>query len=540
MKADAAGDTDSAKVLAAEVRRLRATAPSKDEPSPLDKIVARPDVNYNPAIGSIESAMSLGSGMAGAVAGGISGLATTLTNAAGLTNTPPSDRVHQVQDAMTFQPRTEAGKLGTRIATYLPEKVAEFGDFAGGKATDLASILGASPELAANLGTQLNVGVQALPAMLGRVAGATGGAESPAAAASRAKLKSLNEPVDKGIAAARDGGLAITPTQANAGMIPKAIESLAGSARLEKMASTKNAPVINKLIRKDVGLADDVPITRDALAKVREEAGKAYDDVKNAGEVVTDAKYKADLAEITKSYDTSAKSFAHRAENPFQKTLDGLRTDKFDAASAVEEIKLLRGDADKAFRSGDKTLGRAYRQAAEAMDDMLDRHLSASGNPQAVAAYKEARVRIAKTYAADKALNDSTGNINAGVYAREMKRGKPLTGEAETVARFGEQFPKSAQAVERAGATGPTAFDAMLGVLGGVGGAMAHGAMGGGVALPLALARPATRAALMSGPLQRSLTTPPNYGIPLKGRLAELLSDTDAAGGAGFTAAGQR
>lgn len=539
VKADAAGDTEGARVLAGEVRKMRATKPSAADSIP--KVI-----DYNPGVGVGETALALGSGAAGAVAGGISGLATAATNALGLTNTEPGDRVRQVQDAISYEPRTAAGRNLTGGAALPFELLAKGGKWLGDQAQDKTAGIFPNPQDRALLATGIETGTNMLPMALGPLARAIP-AESAASIAARAKTKALNAPVDAGIAAARDAGLVITPTQAQAGVIPRTMESLSGGPRLEKAASKKNAPTINEMVRRDVGLPEDVPASREALQKIRADEGANYEFVKNTGRFGTDAKFKADLYEINRSFDTAAKDFAHRKDSPLKKTIEGLDIANMDAASAVEEVKLLRSDADSAYTKGEKQLGKAYKKLAEALDDQLDRHLQrisgAQADPalaEAVAKYRDARVRIAKTYAADKALNETTGNFDAGVYGKALKDGKKLSGEALKVGQFARQFPKSAQRVETAGATGPSFADAALGVLATAGGAVAHGAVGGGAALPLVLARPAARAAMLSGAGQDALTAPRTYGQSAARNLAELLAQIKASEGAAGIPIGQR
>ena len=503
--------------------------------------------------GQIEGAANLLSGAVAApiagVAGGVASLIPGLRPGIG------ADVVNRVQNALTYQPRSQEGK-------NLAATVAAPFEWLGGKAEQAGGAVSEATGSPA-LGAMVNAGIQAAPAIAGGIYGRVGA--SPAAIAARAKAASLNAPVDATIAAAQDAGLAITPTQANAGMVSRAVEGLAGTPRLEKLMSKKNAPVINDLIRKDVGLPEDVPISRESLAQIRADAGADYEAVKNTGRVTTDIKYKMDLARITNSYDMAAKDFAHRSENPFAKVMDGLKTvggaadipaqtvasqvlqesgkpftksipaknipASFDAVSAVEEVKLLRADADKAYRTGDPALGKAFKSAANAIDDQLERHVIKSGlPPDTVQAYLDARQTIAKTYAADKALNATTGNIDAMTYARALKNSKFLSGEGLKVGQFGQQFSKSLQPVERVGATGPTFADALIGAVGAGGGYGWVGLPGAGAAA-LAVSRPVSRMIMVSPPyqgLQRFLNTP-NYGpgfsaiAPQAGTLAALL-----------------
>jgi hypothetical protein len=483
-----------------------------------------PLVDYHPGIGLGETALALGSGAVGGVAGGISGLATGLSNALGITNTPPGDRVRQVSEALSYQPRTAMGRGFTGAIAYPFEKLAEGADAAGGYVTDIAGPVA---------GTAVNTGIQSLPMLLGPAAKALPG-ESAGSIAARARTQALNATREARVEAARAAGLRLTPTDAGGGTLSRILEGLSGEPKLAKLASKKNAPTVNDMIRNDVGMADDVPLSRDALAAIRAEEGANYEFVKSVGRFETDSRYKYDLRKISHSFDTAAKDFAHRSENPLKKTMEGLDVKAMDAASAVEEVKLLRADADKAYRAGDKQLGKAFKDAAGAIDDMLERNMlkmavgsDFAGDPvmaMGISRYQAARQRIAKTYAADKALNDATGNIDVAVYAKALKDGKKLSGPAKQVAEFGQQFPRSLQRTEKLGSTAGTYFDLLLG-----GTAGAVGVLGGGLpgaaALGLGAARPLARSALLTDPVQGAMSAPRSYGPSTARTLQEALAE---------------
>lgn len=331
------------------------------------------------------------------------------------------------------------------------------------------------------------VGMTAAMGALGGVGGRGAAAQRQAVAAEKsaaaAKADALEAPRLKIAQEGREANLFLTPSAAGGGKLSQKVEGLAGGPRLEKAASAKNVEGLNALGRRDVGLADDVPISVAELDRIRSEEGQAYNALKGVGTIRVGKEWQRKLDSIAQSHDTAAESFEHRSDKPFSKVLEGLRGRRdadgnlvprtgFSAAAAVEEVKLLRNDADKAYRAGDKALGRTYRDMAQALDDAMDAHLQqeAKTRPEmadTVNAYRKARTRIAKTYMLQEALNDSSGNIDANVYARELKKNpKLLTGDALTIARFAQQFPKLVQKAERIGSTEGTAADAALGLLG--------------------------------------------------------------------------
>lgn len=296
-------------------------------------------------------------------------------------------------------------------------------------------------------------------------------------------------------------GLRITPEEAGAGAVGRTAASLAGEPKLAKLVSKKNEPLLNAYIAGDLGLPADTPMTRDSLAQVRAEAGKAYEAVRGVGQVQTDAAFNQALDKVQALYEGAAKSFPKLAKEDVKKMVDGLRVDAFDSGAAIDQIRILRQDADKAFRQGDSGFGKANRAAAQALEDQIDRHLSdgmTSGD--VVNNFRQARERIAKSYTAEKALVGETGNINSQVYAQELAKGKPLTGGAKEVGQFASSFPRSAQKPVNTSSAGSWG-DVLISEL--------------GKDWRLLFARPAARSLLSSGAYNKMQTAQPSASVPV-------------------------
>lgn len=101
----------------------------------------------------LETAANLATQAAAMPVAGIAGLGAAATKAMGLTEAEPADVVHQVAGAMTYHPQTESGQHLTGAATYPFQKLAEAGQFAGGKMLDATG----SPALATAVDTAVNV-----------------------------------------------------------------------------------------------------------------------------------------------------------------------------------------------------------------------------------------------------------------------------------------------------------------------------------------------------------------------------------------------
>ncbi len=89
------------------------------------------------------------------------------------------------------------------------------------------------------------------------------------------------------------------------------------------------------------------------------------------------------------------------------------------------------------------------RQAADAVDELIERNAAAAGKPDVVAKYRQARQLIAKSYDVEGATNPSTGDVNARGIARLAAKGRPLTGELDTIANVAVGISKGGAAAGR-------------------------------------------------------------------------------------------
>ncbi len=288
---------------------------------------------------------------------------------------------------------------------------------------------------------------QAVPAITGAVAGQTA-AELGAGPMAQ---------VAAGVAA---GGL-VAPRQKpksdfvappeNVRGVRKILEGVAGKQSVEDLASIKNQSVVNAKAKIAIGLGKKDQLTPDALKSVRDEAGKVYEQVAQSGTIKPDRQYAMQLSNMLSDAGKLGKDFkgANVAANKqVSELVETLWQPKFESRNAVEYVKQLRDDAkgnlskfntDPARRA----LGTAQKKAADILEGQIDRHLQAAGNAKLAKDWKNARQLIAKTYTIEAALNPSTGNVSASKIAKQLQKGKPLSGELKEVALAATKTPKA-------------------------------------------------------------------------------------------------
>lgn len=330
-----------------------------------------------------------------------------------------------------------------------------------------------------------------------QVAAGLVGAIAPVGLSQRRVLTDAGRQTREAAQKAHEAGFKIPPADLSPGPGVELLSGLSGKIKTAQEASARNQNVSNSLARRALGLADDVDLNIDTLEALRKQAAGAYAPVAAAGTVTPTKAFTDALDDAIKPFVSQSKSFPGMKVPEVVSDIAALRSPQFDAGDALNAIRTMREGADKAYRAGEAQSGKAYRQAASALEDALETHLKGLGQPGAdiLKGFRDARQQIAKTWTVQNALNPANGNINAIKLASDLTKNKPLTGELRTVGEFAQAFPKAAQALKEA----PKAISPVDVVV------AAGSALGTGNVLPLATvaARPAVRNILLSNWRQR-------------------------------------
>lgn len=253
---------------------------------------------------------------------------------------------------------------------------------------------------------------------------------------------------DLTLAASQKAGYVVPPSQANPTATNRILEGLAGKAKVQQAASAQNQNVTNQLAMKALGVTDQMNMTPSGMSQLRADAATAYAPLRQIGTMRADAQYLDDVAEVGARFKNVAKDFPALTKTEILKVVDGMPKKSFDSNSAVDALTVLRDSADDAYRSGNGTLGKAYKDLSKALEGAIERGLQRRGEEatEVLKSFREARATIAKTHSVEKALNPATGNVDALKLAQQLGR-KPLSGELASIANFGKAAPKSAREV---------------------------------------------------------------------------------------------
>lgn len=369
------------------------------------------------------------------------------------------------------------------VAKTLGAKLLQGG--ATGAATAAAQPVTPSPDFLSDKAKQVGIGA---------MAGAAIPAVSSALVAARG-VPRLNPVQAQTLAEGQQAGYVVPPSAVNPSFLNNRLESLAGKAAVGQEAAKRNQEVTNALAARSIGLPEGTSLTPGTVEKTREMAGTAYTDVTNL-----DPK----------------------------------------AAWALDQLKQARHDATLQFthynKSGDPaalTKAKEAKAWAGLMDNEIEDAANNAERPDLVKALTDARVKIAKTYDVDRALNEANADVSAPMLGRmfDKKGSNAMTGDLATAGKMALAFPSAMREGARVPASGVSGTDAAASAILGT---MGYGAGGpaGILAAGLPLLRGPARNLVLSPAYQRFATQ--GLSPQRQAMIAALMQQ--GAGAAGTTA----
>jgi hypothetical protein len=200
--------------------------------------------------------------------------------------------------------------------------------------------------------------------------------------------------------------------------------------------------------------------------------------------------------------------------------------DKFDAKDAVKVTQTLREQAKSNFFKGDNDLAKAQIGISNALENQIERTLTATQRPDAaklLEQFRLSRQRMAVSHTIEDAIKEGSGTVIASKLAKDIQSGKYVSGDVKTIAEFANVFPRVMQTPSQIGT--PSAGTVLGRSLSGGAGAAAGFAMGGPTGAGIGGAVGAIAPEMMSAGMRNYLLSPvgqrnliPNYS-PMASRL---------------------
>ena len=344
------------------------------------------------------------------------------------------------------------------------------------------------------------------------------GVELPFEAGRQAKLERLSaESYAKGpqldaAAEAQRLKIALNPADIEPSRMGKLYSMAAGPRGPEALAAA-NRPRITEIAKAELGLDATTSLNSAAFKKSREALAKPYVDVVNLPTMVADETTIANLQGLRKNEaliggEATAKKVNKLIDEAVTKTQAGLT-----GAQLLENVRNLRADAKKIYNNQNASpkqlaIADANLSIASQLESMIDSNIS---NPKLLGEFRDARQKMARTYAYEGAVDLNTGMVDVGKLARITAKDNALTGDIASLGKIAGNFPDafsteagskffSAPRLTRSGlgGAGGALIGAPFGMTGSILGMAAGSALGefGGAAAARRMASPGYQAGL--------------------------------------------
>lgn len=423
--------------------------------------LSKPSIFTQAAGGLTEPLAKMATGVVAKPVSEVAGIAAMFADYLGGMNGDPMGFKKQVQESLTYQPRTAAGQSEYNPLNAIPEAI---GKGVSAVTSPVMETLRGNAAANTPRGMVVNALGEAVPQSLGFIGVKNAPALTRATSeglAQRAIAKAQEASTTDWQNAARIEAakaasdlphpISLNPAMSNPTLKNKALVIAADPSKLNTALSKKNMNAWANNVKADMGLHVDVPLTSDAPFKAAITRDAApYREVKKMGPL------NADEAVVNKLNSALPPDLAvNQGAAPQVKTVIDNLTNKIESgltgAQALDEIRALRAsakskyDADKLGKPDpvSSAVADSHVKLADALEDLIEKNVEVS-NPKILPELRNARKKMATTYLYQNATDFNTGLVDPNKIARQTATQTHITGVAKDLGRIAGNFPEVA------------------------------------------------------------------------------------------------
>lgn len=269
-------------------------------------------------------------------------------------------------------------------------------------------------------------------------------------------------------------GIVINPVDIQSTVGTRTLASMAGERGKQTIAST-NQQQIRKVALKELNLPETTELTsRDVFGKARDQLAGPYNEVRKLPTLTADQGVKTQLESLRPD---PAMIGSDRYAGSINAIIDDALV-KVDAGMTgnqlLENVRTLRQRARKTYDNKNADLAAldvadTNLAVANALESMIESNIS---NPKLLTQFRDARQKMARTYAYENATDFNTGLVDTKKLSRITAKDNALTGDIKSLGVIAGNFPdvfspKVSTPLGAMASLGRTGFAGTLGGLGG-------------------------------------------------------------------------
>lgn len=274
------------------------------------------------------------------------------------------------------------------------------------------------------------------------------GTQMPFEPARQAKRERLSEesyakaPQLDAAAEAQRLKIALNPADIDPSVSTRFLSAAAGPRGPEALALA-NKPRVTEIAKGELGLDPATSLTGDAYKQARANLAAPYDAVRQLPTMVADDAVLKNLNELRKNDkiiggEGVAKKVNKLVDDAVNKTQAGLT-----GSELLDNVRALRADAKKIYNNQNATpkqvaVADANLAIANQLESMIESNIF---NPKLLDQFRDARQKMARTYAYEGATDFNTGMVDVSKLARITSKDNALTGDIASLGKIAGNFP---------------------------------------------------------------------------------------------------
>jgi hypothetical protein len=238
-------------------------------------------------------------------------------------------------------------------------------------------------------------------------------------------------------------GIALSPEQIQPTLVPKTLSAVAGQRGTDAIANA-NKNQIRKIAINELGLPETTQFNSKApFNEARMRVAEPYSRVKKLPTMVADDNLISSLNNLRPDQavigaNQKTKAINAIIDDAISKTSAGL-----DGAQILKNVQTLRQEARKTYnnKSADLQaldLADTRLAIANSLEAMIESNIF---NPKLLSDFRQARQKMAKTYAYEDATDFNTGMIDVNKLSRITSKDNAMTGDIAALGKIAGNFP---------------------------------------------------------------------------------------------------
>jgi hypothetical protein len=380
----------------------------------------------------------------GEIAGMVSGAADVLSGGR-LGGRNASEVSQDIQKAMTYEPKTQAGRSSINPLNFIPETI------------------GAGIQAVANPVANAVTGENADPSSFRKMAGDAVREAIPQAAnigmvkafpmpktPAELAAKSFQDAarIDAAKMAVEKYGLSLDPVISNPTKMNALRATAAGQDHLLALLRRENEPKVAMILKDDLGIPKTTALDSVApFEAVREAAGGAKRKIQTMAGFADDGTTATTISALQPEALIGGKA-AQKKVGRMIEDANNLLSSNVHGGRLIAEIENLRKTARDIYKGTDiKPTQRAVADAsmgiANALEGMIERNLQTLGMDDLLTQFRDGRVKMAKSYTLQEATNLNTGLVDPLIIAKMTSKDNALSGAFADVGKIAGNFPEA-------------------------------------------------------------------------------------------------